>query len=409
MGSVGLNFGSPTSGQGFDVSTTVSQIVASLQNIETPWKNQLTSLQSQDTALTSIGTDLSSLSTAFQSLTDFQGVLAAKQGSSSDTNVLELTSAGTSAVAGSHTIVVGNLASTASYYSDAVGSASNLLNGSVTLTVGGTAHTMSTDSGGDTLEQFAANINNANAGVTASVINGTSGPELSIVSNTGGAAGNFSTSGTLADATSGATINLNHVGQTGADANLTVDGIAVTSGSNTVTDAIPGVTFQLLDAAPSTPVQVEITNDNSTVESAVSSFVTAFNKVIGDLNTQEGQDSSGNPEPLFGSPTVSLLQQQLQSALTFAQPAQAVGTSSTIGASDTLSGALSISVGGGAAHTLSVDPGTPTLSGLATAINAANIGVTAKVIFAGSSATLSLVNSVAGTTGAITVEQQRID
>ena len=86
------------------------------------------------------------------------------------------------------------------------------------------------------------------------------------------------------------------------DAQLTVDNIPVTSGSNTVTDAIQGVTFQLLSAAPATPVQVEITNDNSEVESAFSTFVGGYNKVMGDLNAQEGNDTSGNPEPLFGSP-----------------------------------------------------------------------------------------------------------
>ena len=137
------------------------------------------------------------------------------------------------------------------------------------------------------------------------------------------------------------------MGQTGADASLTVDGIHVTSASNTITNAIQGVTFQLLEAAPSSPVQVEITNDNSAVETAVSDFVTAYNTVIGDLNTQEGNDSSGNPEPLYGSPTLSTLQQSLESALTFSQAAQAVGSSTTIGASDSLSGSLSISVGGG--------------------------------------------------------------
>src|SRR5271154_3628245 len=136
MGSIGLNFGSPTSGQGFDVSTTVSAIVANLQAVETPWKNQLTSLGNEDTALTSFGTDLSSLSTAAQSLTDFEGVLGGKQGSSSNTDVLALTWAGTTAVAGSHTITVNNVASTASYYSDAVANANDLLTGSFTVTFG---------------------------------------------------------------------------------------------------------------------------------------------------------------------------------------------------------------------------------------------------------------------------------
>ena len=46
MGTVGLSFGSPTSGAGFDVSSTVAAIVANLQNVETPWKNQLTTLES---------------------------------------------------------------------------------------------------------------------------------------------------------------------------------------------------------------------------------------------------------------------------------------------------------------------------------------------------------------------------
>jgi len=58
MGSVGLSFGSATSGQGFDVTTTVNEIVANLQAVETPWTTQLTSLQSKDTALSSLGTGL---------------------------------------------------------------------------------------------------------------------------------------------------------------------------------------------------------------------------------------------------------------------------------------------------------------------------------------------------------------
>ena len=93
MGTVGISFGSPTGGTGFDVSNTVNQIVANLQNVEQPWKAQLAALQSQDTVISSLGTLLSTLSTDVTSLTDFQGVLAGKQGSSSGTNVLQLTSA----------------------------------------------------------------------------------------------------------------------------------------------------------------------------------------------------------------------------------------------------------------------------------------------------------------------------
>ena len=78
MGTVGLSFGSPTSGAGFDVSSTVAEIIGNLQNVETPWKTQLTSLESQDTAISSLGTLFSNLSNDLSSLTDFQGILCRK-------------------------------------------------------------------------------------------------------------------------------------------------------------------------------------------------------------------------------------------------------------------------------------------------------------------------------------------
>jgi len=105
MGAVGLNFGSPTSGQGFDVSATVGQIVTNLQLVEKPWKDQLTALQSKDTALSSLGTQLSALTSDLQALTDFNGTMAYKTGSSSNTDVLHLSSASANAVAGTHTVV----------------------------------------------------------------------------------------------------------------------------------------------------------------------------------------------------------------------------------------------------------------------------------------------------------------
>ena len=316
MGTVGISFGSPTSGQGFDVTSTVNQMVTNMQTVETPWKNQITQLQNQDAAYTAIGSNLSALTTDLQALTDFQGVLAEKQGSSSDTNILQLTSASNSAVAGSHTITVGNLASTASFSSSVVANASDLLSGSMTLTIGGTPTTVNIPGGGETLADLSSQINSAGLGVTANVIAEPGGSLLSIVSNTSGSAGNFTLSSSLTDTTnSNAAVNLTQA-QSGVDASLTIDGVQITSGSNTVTNAIPGVTFQLLSASAN-PVQVEITNNNAAVETAVNNFVTDYNKTITAINAQEGKDSSGNPEPLYGNPNLAMIQSQLQSALTF--------------------------------------------------------------------------------------------
>lgn len=315
MGTVGLNFGAATSGAGFDVAGTVSSILGISSAIETPWKNQLTHLQAQDTALTGIGTNLSSLSTALGALTNFDGVLASKQGSSSSTNVLTLSSASASAIAGSHTVVVTSLAQTSSQYSSRITNASDTLTGSLSLQIGsGASKTITLDSSNNTLQGLAGAINNGSYGVTASVVSDTQGSRLSLVSNSGGAAGAITLTPNVTDAVTSANIGFS-VGQTGQDAQLTVDGLATSSASNTVTGAIPGVTFQLLAAATGTPVQVQITNDNNSVETAVQALVTAYNSVVSSVKTQEGKDASGNAEPLYGSPTLGLIQNQLASGL----------------------------------------------------------------------------------------------
>ncbi len=309
MGTVGLSFGSATSGTGFDVASTVTQIQASEQAIETPWKSQLTALQAQDTVFTSLGTDLSTLTTSLQALTDFDGVFAEKEGSSSNTDLLSLTSADSTAVAGSHTVVINSLAQTSSEVSSAISDASDTLSGSVTIQ----GQEFDIDSSDNTLSTLAAAVNSASIGVTASVITDSSGSRLSLVSGTSGAAGQVTVTSSLSGASAG-TIPF-QVGQTGADASLTVDGVAVTSSSNTVSNAISGVTLQLLSASAGTQVQVEITNDNTDIATDVNSFVTAYNAVIKDINTQEGNDSSGNAEPLYGNSTLAMIQSQLTGSL----------------------------------------------------------------------------------------------
>ncbi len=171
MGTVGLSFGAATSGQGFDVASTVTQIQASEQAIETPWKTQLTALQAQDTVFTSLGSDLSTLTTSLQALTDFQGTFAEKQGSSSNTDLLSLTSADATSVAGSHTIVINSLAQTSSEVSSAISDASDTLSGSVTIQ----GQEFDIDSSDNTLSTLSAAINAADIGVKASVITDSSG------------------------------------------------------------------------------------------------------------------------------------------------------------------------------------------------------------------------------------------
>jgi flagellar hook-associated protein 2 len=314
MGTIGLSFGSPTSGQGIDVASTVTQMVAQLQATETPYKTQLTSLQSQDTVISNLGSLLSTLSNDITGLTDPAGVLSGKQGSSSDTNTRALLSADTTATAGSHTVTVQDLAQTSTEASSAVG-ANDILSGSFSFHIGsGSSQTVSVDPSNNTLAGLAATINQAGIGVSASIVTDSSGSRLSLISQTDGAAGQITIdSNSLSDATTGAVSLI--AGQAGQDALFTVDGIQTTSASNTITGAISGVTMQLLGKS-TTPVQVQIDNDTASVTSALSTMVNDYNAVVSALSAQEGKDASGNPEPLFGSPIISQLQQMLSSALT---------------------------------------------------------------------------------------------
>ena len=345
MGTVGLSFGSATSGTGFDVSSTVTSILAIQQGIETPWKSQLTSLEAQNTAFTAIGTDLATLATSLQSLTDADVVTAEKEGASSDTSVLTLSSASTEAAAGTHSIEVSQLAQTSSVYSSAVTNASDTLSGSLSIQVGsGTAQTVTVGSTSNTLASLAAAINSADIGVAASIITDTTGSRLSLVSSTSGSAGQLTVTSNLTDATTAGSVTT-QAGLSGQDAELTVDGVAITSASNTVSTAIPGVTFQLLGTS-SSAVQVQITNDTADISSAMNSFVTAYNAVVKDLTTQEGNDSSGNAEPLYGNPTVSLMQTQLSQALLGGAASGAVSSITQLGVTVNDDGTLTYSDSG---------------------------------------------------------------
>ena len=208
---------------------------------------------------------------------------------------------------------------------------------------------MGDDSTEATISGLAAAINSADVGVTASVLTNADGTaRLSLVSGTDGSAGqitiadsaNHSASPTtLADTTTpdkNAGLGLATI-QDGVDAAMAVDGVTVTSASNTVTDAIPGVTFQLLSSGASgsdtTPptVQVVIANDTSSIESVISSFVNDYNAIIKAINVQEGKDSSGNSEPLYGSTVLTQIQQGLLSTVSASFGSNAVNSLISLG------------------------------------------------------------------------------
>lgn len=319
MGTVGISFGSPTSGTGFDVSATVATIISNLRNVETPWNNQLTSLQSQDAVLSNLGTMFSNLSNDLSQLTEFQGVLAQKTGSSSDTNVLELTSASPAAVAGTHTVVVNNLAQTSSGYLDAISSASDTLSGSVTIQVGsGTAQTITLDSTDNTLSGLASAINAANIGVTASLSTSTTGTRLLLNSDTTGSGGKVTVSSALTDATTSTAINYNANSSdlqsltglgisVGNDGSLSLDATTLDSLLNTDFSGVVGF-FQDANSWGM--------NFTSVLSNAGTASSTGVLKLAGNANSTAESNLNANVsrEEIFISTQQKLLTEQLNSA-----------------------------------------------------------------------------------------------
>jgi flagellar hook-associated protein 2 len=267
--------------------------------------------RTQSSALTSIEADINALSTAVGDLSNTNGSINSLTATSSNSNLVTA-SADPTAGTGSHTIVVNSLATTSSYYTDPVASSSTAIGtGSFQITVGSNpAATVTVDSTNNTLSGLAAAINGQNLGVTASVVTDASGARLAIVSGTTGLAGNI----TVANNTTG--LNFNSA-VTGANASLTVDGVPINSTSNTISSVIPGVTLNLVGAAPGTTVSLALSPDADQATTAVNSFVSAWNTVVKDLNAQFAVASDGTGGgPLEADSTLRGIQNQLLSAVT---------------------------------------------------------------------------------------------
>jgi flagellar hook-associated protein 2 len=332
----------PAGSTPIDVQSLLNSALAAAQAPLTNLQQQQTTEQTQSAALQVIGNDVTALSTAAQALTDTNGAINALTANSSDSTVLTA-SADSFAQAGTHSIVVNSLATTASYYTNAVATATTTLAaGTFQIAVGsGAPATVTIGSTDNTLNGLSAAINAQNLGVTASVITDANGARLALVSNTPGSAGGITVSGN----TTGLTFNL---AASGSNASLTVDGVPVNSASNTVAGVIPGVTLSLNGASPSETVTLSLAPDASQASTAVSQFVTAWNKVIGDINTQFAVSPNGTGGgPLEADNNLRDIQNQLLAAI-----------SGSISGNSGLVNLASIGINLNTDGTLSLDSGT---------------------------------------------------
>jgi flagellar hook-associated protein 2 len=304
-----------------DVQTLVSQLMTVAKQQLNRMNSQLQTENAQISDYGALSSDLTSLQSTLTPLSSGAFINTLKA-SSSNANVLNAT-ASRSANAGQYNITVNNLASSQNLaYEGQASESDSLGNLDSTLTFTfGTGSTATVDIPADSsLDSIATAINAAGVGVSASVVKADSSStpyRLVLTGNSVGADQSFSTSVEVSDSvdtstaltsslsalsfldfdatsavdsTSG-TITDSRLTAQAQDASLTVNGLTMSSSSNTVTNAILGVTMNLTQTGSTV---LSIDRDDEAIQAQVQDFVTAFNKVISDAKTLYGGALQGD-------------------------------------------------------------------------------------------------------------------
>ena len=312
-------------GSGMDIDAMVKAISSAerapkevqLKRLEAKTTTQLTSLGQLKSAISNFQTALSALNSPSSFL--------ARKSSSSDSNVVAVT-ASQSAVAGNYKVEVEKLAASSKVALAAISKApdTKLNAGSLTIKVGSTdAVKIEVDSTNNTLAgvRDAINKSSATSGVSATIVTDDQGQRLVLSSTKLGEGNDIAVSGTDADPAVGDT-SLAKLSYSSADAPplepampdpadevamagyaialdeykssartlgtassavLTIDGLKVTRPSNSISDAVSGLSFELKKEGSS---NISVSRDEAGVQSNVKKFVDAYNTLINFINTE---------------------------------------------------------------------------------------------------------------------------
>jgi flagellar hook-associated protein 2 len=345
---------SPGIGSGLDTAGIVSKLMA----IEATPLNQLTKKQdSYQTKITAYGQVQSNLSQFQSSVLSLSNINTLKTvtASSSDTSILSATTS-SGALAGNYAITVNQLAQAQQLVSNgqssstaAVGAGASttvtfdfgtisgtktnsIYNAGTTFTSNGVASKSFTiDSSNNTLSGIRDAINAASMGVTASIINdGSSSPyRLLLTNNQTGVANSMRISVSGDSAVSSlltedpTTTNQNFQETTAAqNANLTISGVAVTKPSNVISDAIAGVTMNLIKTNVGSPVNLNLTNNSSSLTTSITNLVSSYNTLNSSLKNLTNFDlTTRKGAELYGETTVTAIQRQIKNVILSALPA----------------------------------------------------------------------------------------
>ena len=286
---------------GLDTATLVSQLVEIKRQPIYRMESRKKGYQDEISSLGTLKTKLLALQEAAQKL-DSTSEFNVFGATSSDEESLTV-SAGSGASPGSYDIVINNLAVAQKDVSQGFDSlGTSVGEGILSFTVDGQTTDLNL-SGYTSLESLAELVNNEVDGVSATIINDGSGTDAYRLVLSGSEAGTANAFSVDASGLSGGTTPVFTNTQAATDASLTIDGMAVTASSNHVTDAISGLTLDLLDydAADPQTIRVDVTADNEAIAENVKSFVDAYNDLFSFISEQSGAEGTLRSNPTLRS------------------------------------------------------------------------------------------------------------
>ncbi len=340
------------SGSGLDVRNLVDQLVAAEGG---PVSSRL------DRKEVSIQEGLSAIGTFKGALLDFQSSLAPlkkdnafKSINATSSNEEKFTvSAAENAVTGSYNIEISQLAQSQKLKSQAFESEFDAIGtGTITIEFGEVNTSANTfdvnskvasqsieiDEENSSLRGIQQTINQANAGVKASIINDGTGNRLILSSEKSGVENSLRISVSDDDLNNEdrfglSTLAYNPVAVAGADgaeivgknleeastaknALFSIDGISISSAENEISNSIPGITLRLKKLTNESTESFQVEKETSGIKQSIESFVNSYNELMQSVSSLTGFNAeTGEAGPLSGDAAIRGITDQIRRRL----------------------------------------------------------------------------------------------
>lgn len=340
-----MGISAPGAGSNLDINSIISQLMAVERRPLALLDRREADYQAKLSAYGALKGALSTLQASMQGLAD-PAKFQASAANAADASILTASATG-KAVPGSYAVEIQQLAQRQKVHSEGFASTASVL-GSGTLTIqygtydsglntfalNGTkpAQTVTIDPSNNTLSGVRDAINASNIGVSATIINDGSSNRLVLTAKDTGAANSIKITASDDDGTNldaaglsqlafdptaiaGSGKNLTQA-QAAQDAKLEIDGISVSKSSNSITDAIEGVTLNLLKSNTGSPTTLDVGRDTAGVKASVEAFVKSFNNITQTLAGLSSYNSAANKGAVLqGDSTALSIQRWLRAAV----------------------------------------------------------------------------------------------